>query len=73
MNSLTEETVALLPKQTASGSGVGYLECGDLSPLCIRVGSQGTRGCDRSQPTKAVTGHRTPKVETKLLKDSNPH
>jgi hypothetical protein len=52
------------------------LECGDLSPLCIRgdlsprssLESQPAIGCDRSQPAKAVTGHRTPK-ELSVIND----
>jgi len=46
------------------------LECGDLSPLwpaaawCrfLFTSLKPTKGCDRSQPAKAVTGHRTKKL-----------
>jgi len=42
-------------------------QCGDLSPLwpaalgAAAARNSGDEGCDRSQTTKAVTGHRTPK------------
>jgi hypothetical protein len=48
---------------------VKSFECGDLSPLFLLCGltlrlrlSSVHGGRDRSQPAKAVTGHRTPKA-----------
>jgi hypothetical protein len=46
-----------------------YLQCGDLAPLLFRGGSTPhssmnpfkQKACDKSQPSKALTSHRTPK------------
>jgi hypothetical protein len=44
-------------------AGEVNLECGDLSPL-----SFDSEGCDKSQPTKALTSQRTPNLEQTRLR-----